>query len=172
MGFTKTIPACPFEPICQSNLTTEEEKFMALAYEQALIAWRKGEVPVGAAAISNEGKVLALEHNMVEELNDATAHAEILVLRKVSKIFNDWRLQNVTIYVTKEPCPMCTGALFKSRVEKVVYGAKDPKEGCMGGAISLHENISLNHQITIETALSEECTELIKTFFKLKRKTT
>jgi tRNA(adenine34) deaminase len=165
----KTIPECPFEPLFPSYLVHDDEFFMKLAYNQALKAWKLGEVPVGAV-IEYGGEVIAQAHNTVEQSQDPTAHAEILAITQASSKIGDWRLNGATLYVTKEPCPMCSGASIMARLSRVVYAVSDSKMGFLGGALSTHEVPTLNHHLQItQGVLQDECLELIKTYFALKR---
>ena len=142
---------------------------MKLAYNQALKAWKLGEVPVGAV-IEYGGEVIAQAHNTVEQSQDPTAHAEILAITQASAKIGDWRLNGATLYVTKEPCPMCSGASIMARLSRVVYAVPDSKMGFLGGALSTHEVPTLNHHLQItQGVLQDECLELIKTYFALKR---
>ena len=143
---------------------------MKLAYNQALKAWKEGEVPVGAV-IECAGEVIAQAHNMVEQTNDPTAHAEILAITQASAKMQDWRLNGCTLYVTKEPCPMCSGAAIMARLDRVVYAVADEKMGLLGGALEVHKVPTLNHHLEIKNGvLFEECMQMLKTFFALKRK--
>ena len=165
----KTIPECPFEPLFPSYLVRDDEVFMKLAYNQALKAWKLGEVPVGAV-IEYGGEVIAQAHNTVEQSQDPTAHAEILAITQASAKIGDWRLNGATLYVTKEPCPMCSGASIMARLSRVVYAVPDSKMGFLGGALSTHEVPTLNHHLQItQGVLQDECLALIKTYFALKR---
>ena len=165
----KTTPECPFLPLHPSYMLRDDAFFMKLAYNQALKAWKEGEVPVGAV-IEYGGEVIAQAHNMVEQTKDPTAHAEILAITQASSKLEDWRLNDATIYVTKEPCPMCSGACIMARISRVVYATKDVKMGFLGGALQVHTVPTLNHHLQVTTGiLEEECTEMIKTFFALKR---
>ena len=110
---------------------------MSLAFNQAIDAWRRDEVPIGCV-IERDGEVVALAHNTVESSRDPTAHAEMLALTQAATAYGDWRLEGATVYVTKEPCPMCSGALLMSRVKRVCYAVPDPKMGCLGGATNLN----------------------------------
>jgi len=153
-----------------SCLNRDDEYYMKLAYNLALKAWALGEVPIGAIAV-NAGAVIGQAHNMVETMKDPTAHAEILAITQAANKIGDWRLNGTTLYVTKEPCPMCAGACVMSRVSRVVFGAGDLAMGFLGGAAKFHEMGTLNHALKVdEPVLQEECAELLKTFFALKRK--
>lgn len=166
----KEFPPCPFLPLHPSYLSRGDEFFMKLAYNQALKAWNCGEVPVGAV-IEFGGELIAQAHNSVEGSRDPTAHAEILAITQAAAKLGDWRLAGATLYVTKEPCPMCAGACVMSRLKRVVYAVSDPKMGFLGGAMKFHDIPTLNHSLSVENgALEAECAELLKTFFALKRR--
>ncbi len=168
----KLAPDCPFAPIYGSYLNRDDEFFMKIAYNLALKAWKRGEVPIGAV-IEFGGEVIAQASNMVEETKDPTAHAEILAITQAAAKIGDWRLNGATLYVTKEPCPMCAGACVMSRISRVVFGAQDSKMGFLGGAAKFHEMASLNHSLKVsEPVLQEECTQLLREFFALKRSMT
>lgn len=171
-GFSarKEFPPCPFSPLHPSYLSRGDEFFMKLAYNQALKAWNCGEVPVGAV-IELGGEVIAQAHNSVEGSRDPTAHAEILAITQAAAKLGDWRLAGATLYATKEPCPMCAGACVMSRLKRAVYAVSDPKMGFLGGAMKFHDLPTLNHSLAVESgALEAECSELLKTFFALKRR--
>jgi len=143
---------------------------MWLAYNQAIDAWREDEVPIGAV-IELNGEVIASAHNQVESSKDPTAHAEILAMTQAAKAIGDWRLAGATLYVTKEPCPMCSGATLMSRLKRVVYAVPDPKMGCLGGATNLNDLERVNHHLEITPrVLEKECLELLQAFFKMKRR--
>jgi tRNA(adenine34) deaminase len=162
--------ACPFEKRFPSQLARDDTFFMALAYNQAVDAWRADEVPIGAV-IEIGGEVVGAAHNAVESSHDPTAHAEILAVTQAAARLGDWRLEGATIYVTKEPCPMCSGAMLMSRVKRVCYAVPDPKMGCLGGATNLNDLPQVNHhvEITAGGVLESECRELLQAFFRLKR---
>jgi tRNA(adenine34) deaminase len=146
-----------------------DEHFMEEALRQARKAVAKGEVPVGAVLVV-EGKIVTRAHNQVEELKDATAHAEMLAVTAAAGELDGWRLTEATVYVTKEPCPMCAGALVLSRVKRVVYGAADPRMGAAGGAMNLLQFAGMNHQCEVTGGVrAEECRDLLKEFFQAKR---
>ena len=147
-----------------------DEHFMQDAIRQAVKAYEADEVPVGAVIVRN-GRVIARAWNQVEMLNDATAHAEMLALTSAEAAVGDWRLNDCTLYVTKEPCPMCAGALVHCRLARVVFGAPDPKGGAAGGAMNLLQFPSLNHECDITPGIMEpDCRRLLQTFFEEKRK--
>ena len=141
--------------------------FMGQALREARRAYAAEEVPIGAVVV-REGRVIARAWNQVETLKDATAHAEMLALTAAQQAVGDWRLEKCTLYVTKEPCPMCAGAIVHCRPERVVFGCPDPKGGAAGGWINLLEsNPPLNHRCDITPGvLGEECLAMIQGFFR------
>ncbi len=143
---------------------------MSLAYNQAIDAWREDEVPIGCV-IARDGEVVASAHNTVESSHDPTAHAEMLAITQAAAKLGDWRLEGCTLYVTKEPCPMCSGAALMSRLKRVCYAVTDPKMGCLGGAADLNQLPRVNHhcEITGGGVLEDECRDLLQAFFRLKR---
>ena len=155
------------EPIIDLH---SDDYFMREALRQAARAEEAGEVPVGAVIV-REGRIIARAFNQVEQLKDATAHAEMLALTQAEEIAGDWRLTDCTLYVTKEPCPMCAGAMVHTRLARVVFGASDPKGGAAGGAINLLQFPTLNHHCKITGGVREpECRMLLKDFFSAQRK--
>lgn len=152
------------EPIIDLHSDTH---FMGLALREAQKAYAAGEVPVGAVVV-REGRVISRAWNQVETLRDATAHAEMLALTAAQESIGDWRLENCTLYVTKEPCPMCAGAIVHCRPGRVVFGCGDPKGGAAGGWINLLEaNPPLNHRCDVTSGiLGEESLALLQTFFR------
>lgn len=162
---------CPFQKLYPSQLHIDDTFFMKLAYNKAIDAWRAGEVPIGAI-IERDGQVVAAAHNEVESTRDPTAHAEMLAITQAARAIGDWRLNGCTLYVTKEPCPMCSGANIMARLSRIVFAVGDPKMGCMGGATSVHEIAGLNHRVEVASGvLADECRELLQAFFSLKRVT-
>jgi tRNA(adenine34) deaminase len=146
-----------------------DEHFMREALRQARRAFAAAEVPVGAVIV-REGRVIARAFNQVELLKDATAHAEMLALTQAQAEVGDWRLTDCTLFVTKEPCPMCAGALVHTRVKRVVFGAPDPKAGAAGGAMNLLQFPTLNHRCELAGGVCEaECRALLKDFFAAQR---
>lgn len=142
---------------------------MGEALRQAAKAYEADEVPVGAVIV-REGRMIARAFNQVELLKDATAHAEMLALTQAEQAVGDWRLTDCTLYVTKEPCPMCAGAMVHTRLARVVFGAGDPKGGAAGGALNLLQFPTLNHRCEITSGLrQEECRTLLKDFFSEQR---
>ena len=139
--------------------------FMGEALRQAVKACEADEVPVGAVVV-REGRIIARAFNQVEMLNDATAHAEMLALTQAEGAAGNWRLNDCTLYVTKEPCPMCAGAIVHVRLARVVFGVSDPKGGAAGGALNLLQFPTLNHRCEITAGVREtECRQLLQTFF-------
>lgn len=147
-----------------------KEKFMKEALKEAQKAYDKLEVPVGAVIVK-EGKIIAKAHNLKETKFDTTKHAEIIAIQKASKKLNSWRLLDCEMYVTLEPCSMCTGALINSRIKKVYIGANDEKTGAIGSVFNLLEDYTFNHKVDFEKGvLKNECEIIIKNFFKKLRK--
>jgi tRNA(adenine34) deaminase len=143
--------------------------FMGEALRQAARAFAAEETPVGAVIV-REGRIIARAFNQVELLKDATAHAEMLAITQAEEAVGDWRLNDATLYVTKEPCPMCAGAMVHVRLRRVVFGAGDPKAGAAGGALNLLQFAGLNHRCGITAGVREaECRELLRTFFAARR---
>lgn len=148
---------------------TSDHYFMGEALRQALKAYEGGEVPVGAVIV-RESRILARAFNQVELLKDATAHAEMLAITQAEAAVGDWRLNECTLYVTKEPCPMCAGALIHARLGRVVFGAPDAKGGCAGSALNLLQFPNFNHRCEITAGVrAEECRQLLKSFFAEQR---
>ena len=143
--------------------------FMGEALRQAARALEADEVPIGTVIVRG-GKIIARAFNQVESLKDATAHAEMLALTQAQSAIGDWRLTDCTLYVTKEPCPMCAGAIVHTRLSRVVFGASDPKGGAAGGALNLLQFPTLNHRCEITGGVREaECRALLKDFFMVQR---
>lgn len=139
--------------------------FMGEALRQAARAFEAGEVPVGAVVV-RDGRIIARAYNQVELLKDATAHAEMLALTQAEEAVGDWRLTDCTLYVTKEPCPMCAGAIVHVRLARVVFGVGDPKAGAAGSVLNLLQFPTLNHRCQITAGVREtECRSLLKSFF-------
>lgn len=144
--------------------------YMKLALKEASKAKEKDEVPVGAIIVKDD-KVIARAHNLRESKKNPLGHAEILAIQKASKKLDLWRLDGCTIYVTVEPCLMCGGAIIQSRIKKVVYGTDDYKGGAFGSSINILESKNINHHPEIVSGvLKESCSEIIKNYFKGKRK--
>ncbi|MDP0489494.1 MAG: tRNA adenosine(34) deaminase TadA [Verrucomicrobiota bacterium JB023] len=141
--------------------------FMQQALREAQKALRATEVPIGAVIVRGD-EIIARGWNQVETLKDATAHAEMIALTAAQEVYGDWRLEGCTLYVTKEPCPMCAGAIVHCRPDRVVYGCRDPKGGAAGGWINLLEsNPPLNHRCeVVPGVMEEECGGIIRGFFR------
>lgn len=143
---------------------------MELALEEAKLAYREGEVPVGAVLISPQGELLARAHNQILQLIDPTAHAEILALREGAKKIGNYRLLGCKLYVTLEPCPMCAYAIVLARLEEVIFATPDPKTGAVLNLYSLLNDPRLNHQVRVRYGIyQKEAEKLLKTFFQEKR---
>ena len=154
------------EPIIDLH---SDDHFMGKALRQAARALAAEEVPVGAVIV-REGKIIARAFNQVETLKDATAHAEMLALTQAQEAAGDWRLTDCTLYVTKEPCPMCAGAIVHTRLARVVFGASDPKAGAAGSAMNLLQFPTLNHRCEITSGVRmTECRTLLLDFFNAQR---
>lgn len=160
---------CPFPKIFPSALVRDDRYFMTLAYNEAVEAWKEDEVPIGAVIV-RDGEVIASAHNRTASANDPTAHAEMLAITQAAGTLNDWRLNECTLYVTKEPCPMCSGASVMARLGRVVFAWGDPKMGCLGGAFPVHELPKLNHRVQVVSGIMEdECRAILQAYFKMKR---
>jgi tRNA(adenine34) deaminase len=146
-----------------------DEKFMTLALEQASLAFQKGEVPVGAL-ITLGGEILAMSHNSSVSMNDPSAHAEMLAIREAARILDNYRLINATLYVTLEPCVMCAGAIIQARIQRVVFGAGDPKSGAVVSLYRLLHDERLNHTVEVTGGVMKDaCAEILSRFFHEKR---
>ena len=154
------------EPIIDLH---SDDHFMGEALRQARRAFDAEEVPVGAVIV-REGRIIARAFNQVELLKDATAHAEMIAITQAEEAVGDWRLTDCALYVTKEPCPMCAGAIVHVRLARVVFGAPDPKGGAAGGAMNLLQFPTLNHRSQITSGVrEEECRALLRSFFQARR---
>jgi len=148
----------------------QDEKWMKIALEEAIKAEKDGEVPVGAILVKN-GILIAKAHNQPISKNDATAHAEIQLIRHGGMKEDNYRLTGTSLYVTLEPCAMCIGAMMHARIERVIYGAHDPKTGACGSSVNLIEANCFNHKIDLVSGVLEnQCGELLKKFFISRRK--
>ena len=146
-----------------------DEYFMREALRQAQKAYAAEEVPVGAVVV-REGKIIARAYNQVELLKDATAHAEMLALTQAEAAVGDWRLMDCDLYVTKEPCAMCAGALVHTRIRRVIFGCADPSAGAAGSMINLLQMVTLNHRCEITSGvLQKECAAILQDFFRQRR---
>jgi tRNA(adenine34) deaminase len=152
-----------------NDINTQDLFYMRFALEEARKALTLNEVPVGAVAVA-DGQVVARGHNQNESLMDPTAHAEMIALREAALSLDRWRLSNVTLYVTLEPCVMCAGAMVHARLGRVVYGARDPKGGACGSEYHILQDYRLNHQVDVTgDVLREEASRLLHDFFYRKR---
>jgi tRNA(adenine34) deaminase len=146
-----------------------DEYFMREALRMASQAAKAGEVPVGAIVV-RAGKIIARAHNQVELLKDATAHAEMLALTQAEAAVGDWRLSDCDLYVTKEPCVMCAGALVHTRIRRVIFGCTDPSAGAAGSVMNLLQMLALNHRCDIASGvLQDECAGMLQNFFRKRR---
>jgi tRNA(adenine34) deaminase len=147
----------------------EDDRLMRLALEQARACLQHGDVPVGAV-VARDGEVLAVAGNARERLGDPTAHAEMLALREAAARMGSWRLEGCTLVVTLEPCAMCAGAVVLARIERVVFGAADPKAGFVGSLGDLVRDPRLNHRAAVTPGvLADECGEVLRAFFRERR---
>jgi tRNA(adenine34) deaminase len=150
-------------------MKTIHERFIREALKEARKAEKKGEVPVGAVVVQNN-TIIGRGHNQSIILNDPTAHAEVIALRKASKKLNNYRLSGCSMYVTIEPCSMCTGALIWARISEIIFGAYDKKAGACGSVFNIADNKKLNHRIKITGGIQEnECRTMMQAFFKKRR---
>ena len=148
---------------------TPDETYMKEALDEAKKAMDKGEIPVGAVVVLG-GEVIGRGHNLREATGDPTAHAEMLALREAARAIGHWRLIGCTLYVTLEPCPMCAGAVINGRVDRVCFGAFDPKAGCCGTLYDLTGGRKFNHHPDVAGGvLNDECAALLKEFFSKRR---
>ena len=145
------------------------EAFMRMAYREAELAWSEDEVPIGAVIVQSN-RVIARAHNQREQLHDPTAHAEMIAITQAAEALQNWRLENTTLYVTLEPCPMCAGAIVLARIPTVVYAAPDPKAGAAESLYELLSDPRLNHRAAVVSGvLRQPCSELLTQFFQQKR---
>jgi tRNA(adenine34) deaminase len=145
---------------------TPHEKWMELALREAERAFERNEVPIGAVVVHN-GRVIGRGHNLVESLQDPTAHAEIIAITAAANSLGSWRLEDATLYVTKEPCPMCAGAIFLSRIPQVVFGVSDARLGAAGSAVDVLRNPRLRSQVeVIRGVLEARCLGILQAFFE------
>ncbi len=150
----------------QRTKEAEDARFMKEALRQAKKAAKLSEVPIGCVLVK-DGKVVARGYNRRNTDKTTLAHAEMAVIKKASKLFADWRLEDCTLYVTLEPCPMCAGAIVQARIPRVVAGCMNPKAGCAGSVLNILNTPGLNHKVKFEKGvLEEECGELLQNFFR------
>ena len=144
----------------------EEERFMREAIRQAKKAAALGEVPIGCVLV-RDGEIVARGYNRRNTDKTTLAHAEVAVIKKASRMFRDWRLEDCTLYVTLEPCPMCAGAIVQARIPRVVAGCMNPKAGCAGSVLNILRTPGLNHMVEFKNGvLEEDCSKLLSDFFK------
>ena len=142
---------------------------MKVAFREAEKAFEQDEVPIGAVVVQN-GQIIGRGYNQCESLIDPTAHAEIIAITSAANTIKDWRLKDCQLYVTKEPCPMCAGALVNARINMVIFGMYDEKEGCCGSLYQLCRDNRFKHQLTVKGGIMEDaCTLMIQEFFKKQR---
>lgn len=148
------------------RILTDDEKYMKEAIKEAKKAYKLKEVPIGCVIVY-QGKIIGRGYNRRNTDKSTLSHAEITAIKKASKYIGDWRLEGCTLYVTLEPCQMCSGAIIQARINKVVMGAMNPKAGCGGSLLNILENESFNHQAeVVRGVLEEECSDMLTTFFK------
>ncbi|MGE0608080.1 MAG: tRNA adenosine(34) deaminase TadA [Pirellulales bacterium] len=146
------------------------EAFMQMAYQEALAAYDEDEVPIGAVIVHGD-RLIASAHNQREQLHDPTAHAEMIAITQAAGALGSWRLEDCTLYVTLEPCPMCAGAILQARVPTVVYGATDPKAGAVDTLYNLLNDARLNHRcLVVPQVLAGPCGEILTRFFQQQRR--
>lgn len=142
------------------------EQYMKEALKQARKAYRLGEVPIGCVIVYQE-KIISRGYNRRNTKKTTLAHAELTAIERASKVMGDWRLEDCTMYITLEPCPMCAGAIVQARIKRVVVGTMNPKAGCAGSILNLLQMEQFNHQVELTTGiLLEECTNILQEFFK------
>ena len=146
----------------------EDDFYMKIAFDEAVKAYNSGEMPIGAVIVM-DNKIIASCHNMVEEKNDSTCHAELLAIKEAARVISNWRLLSATLYTTMEPCAMCAGAIINSRIKRVIIGAFEPVSGCCGSILDLLNNRYLNTCTEVKWLYDVNCSELITNFFKMKR---
>ncbi|MFS0691107.1 tRNA adenosine(34) deaminase TadA [Sporosarcina sp. 179-K 8C2 HS] len=151
------------------DLIEMDRRFMRLAIEEARNAEAIGEVPIGAVIVK-DGEIIAKGHNLRETSQNAVTHAELSAIQDACNTLGSWRLEETTLYVTLEPCPMCAGAILQSRIPRVVYGARDPKGGCVDSLYRLLNDPRFNHECEVtEGVLGEECGGMLTSFFRMLR---
>ena len=147
-------------------MTENDRKFMLLAIEQAQLARSIGEVPIGAVITDQNNNLISSGYNLRETSQDPTAHAEVIAIRNASEKLGSWRMEKTTLYVTLEPCAMCIGAIVLARIDRLVYGARDPKAGAVYSVFNIGTDTKLNHSVEVrEGVLETECSALLKDFF-------
>ena len=151
-------------------VTTQHKKWMKIALKEAEKAFDEGEVPVGAIVVRSN-HIIGKGHNQVEQLKDATAHAEMIAITAAANFLRDWRLEDCNLYVTKEPCAMCAGAIINSRIKTLIFGCYDEDSGCCGSLYQICHDPRLPHRTAVKGGiLEDDCLSLLVSFFKSKRK--
>ena len=151
------------------NNSNEDQRYMKIAIDQAAIAEENGDVPIGCIIVY-ENQIIAKAYNQRQQLNDPTAHAEIIALTQAAEFIGNWRLHGCCIYVTLEPCPMCAGALVLARMDRLVYGCDDPKTGAVKSLYNITTDERLNHRLEVTTGvLADECSAQLSGFFQKRR---
>jgi len=164
--FTPVRPTRLMEPLIDLQ---SDQYFMGEALRQARRAWEQEEVPIGAVIV-HQGSIIARACNQVETLKDATAHAEMLAITQAESVIGDWRLNECDLYVTKEPCPMCAGALVHVRMKRVIFGCPSAKDGAGGSLLQLLQHPQLNHRCEITSGVRhDECAAMLQAFFRERR---
>lgn len=159
----------PQESTASSTPDGSDLHWMSLALAEAAQAAAEDEVPIGAIVV-RAGQVLGSAHNQREQLRDPTAHAEMIAITQAAMAIDSWRLEDCTLYVTLEPCPMCAGAIVQARIKRVVYGADDPKAGAVRSLYQLLEDTRLNHRVEVTSGImAEDCGRVLTEFFQKKR---
>ncbi|MBN2019292.1 MAG: tRNA adenosine(34) deaminase TadA [Sedimentisphaerales bacterium] len=158
------------EPASNSiSKPSPDEQYMRIALDQARIAEENGDVPIGVVIV-HKGQIIAKAYNQREQLQDPTAHAEIIALTQAAAALENWHLNDCTIYVTLEPCCMCAGALVLARIDRLVYGCDDPKTGAVKSLYNIVQDSRLNHRVDVTSGiLAEECSQILQEFFAKKR---
>ncbi len=152
------------------ELREQDEKWMRLALEQAALAEALGEVPVGAVVVRG-GQLVATGHNLTHTLQDPSTHAEMVAIRRAAQVLGEWRLLECTLYVTLEPCAMCSGAIVLARIPRLVFAAHDPKAGMSGSLANLVQHPLLNHRVQLTTGvLADESGDVLRAFFRARRR--
>ncbi len=147
-----------------------DQEYMQIALEEAALAYKEGEIPIGAIIV-HDGEIIAKAHNRRELDHDATAHAEIRAIQAACQKLGRWRLTGCALYVTIEPCPMCAGAIFNARMDRVIYGADDSKGGAVQSLFNVLTHPGLNHETNVTAGvLADDCAQMMKDFFKERRK--
>lgn len=159
------------QPLISILVVMYDEDLMNMCLEEAMFAYDAEEVPVGAVIVSQDNKILARVHNLTRTINNPTAHAEVLAIEEASKISGNFRLNNCTLFVSKEPCIMCAGAIIESRIKRLVFGCFDAKRGAFGSVIDVNK-LPFNHKIEVSGGvLGKQSEDILKTFFQQRRGT-